>query len=919
MNLRKEPVVLAATLVCVGLMAYSTLGTKAPAARRSGSNKPTLPEQRVPDASLARPAERDLGQLSRDLFSPPRDTHPLPPLDAAPAPLAPLKGLFPPPLPGPLAAHFGQWLREDATPTPVAGLFATDAGAEDRGPADELGDAGLEQIKGLGYTAGPSKPAAAQEALTSEERAAQIAGYKRLYDWLRLDEGSPLFGRIRNKDKFALKTRREEAVEFLEFDPATGLERYAGQAPIQYERSRVTEFHFAETVPNRLQERRREIGDKVTPGQYPSLMQFAEACVASRNEAREALDLALEVYRLADSVSPADPAPHLGIARCHELKFEFEAAFAEMSALTAKYGEVPEVQVRLGELEARLRLFGSAEQRFQGALVGANQDFEAQAAYGRFLLARGRAAEALEHLEIAHRNEPSADDREGRLRIRLELAAARFADGKLDGPNGAAAMYDSALAVEANDSRALAGKLALAAVKRQPADAALETAAAAARDQAGFELLLAQGLTDLRAKRWSIARDNLLAAAEADPLRAFAAWRALSWLAEVTGYPVEALRYVEQALEAAPDDPWSLYQHGRLLWQRDDPEGAARQFKAALDRELSFTDAIASLAEIAVGAEEFAEAELYLGRALELDPERAELEARRGYNFVRLNDTARAEACFKRAQDLDAAEPAARSGLAWCAYRRNDPARAIELFRGLNDARRALPDKDAWRVYALSEIKRVEDHVAKEAWDDNFERSGNAGSNSWDVEEAAGPTFALADGRLFLRGNFKQTDGRARLLRRYPATEFVSIEMDVKVSSATFARVGVFITRERQQRGSAQPTSQISVERHPEGGLQLLLMDRATAEPERTDVAPALGVEWWPADKVVRLRIERLGDGSDSKGRISVDGIPVAGGFPMGSIGSTGEVNVGLFALGDTGQKVELEVDNVQVVRRRAR
>lgn len=907
---------LVATVIGIGLLAYSALPSKPKSAGTRRANRPELEVQRIPDVGIATPNARDLGRFSRDLFSPPSDTRPLPPLDLESPPLAPLWGVFPPPMPGPGPAHYGALLRADATPTSVTGLFATDlasAAALDEGIDP---GAGGSAVGGLGYAGGPSKPAAAeyQDALTPEQRVAQLAGYKRLYDWLRLDDGSPRFGQIRNKDKFALKSRIQERVVFLELDPVTGLEVYPGQAAIDYERSRVTEFHFAETVANRILERRREFGDKVTPGQYASLIAFADECVRSRNDAREALSIAIEVYRLAESVSPADPAPRLGLARCFELTFDFERAYAELEAVFAKYDHSIEVQVRLGELEARLRLFDSAEQRFENALRGARQHFEAQAAYGRFLLKRGRAPEALEHLEIAHRNEPPAEFLAQRLGIRLDLAAARFANGKLDGATGADAMYDSALSIEPKDARALGGKLAVALVKRLPADPNFILG----RDQAGFEMLLAQGLLAMRAKQWTAARDNLLAAADADPLRAFGAWRALSWLAEVTGYPAEALRYVELALEAAPDDAWSLYQHGRLLFQRDDPEGARREFKAALDLELDFTDAIAGLAVIAVDEGEAQDAEMYFGRALELEPSRAELSARRGYNFLSLNDAQRAEAAFKRSQEGDANEPAARGGLAWCAYRRNDAGRSIELFRALDDARRSLDEKDPWRMFARSQIKRVDDHVAKEVWEDNFDRAGNAGGNQWDVEEAAGPTFGLSDGVMHLRGSFKQTDGRARLLRRYVSTDFVSIEMDVTVSSKTFARVGVFITRERQQRsGRTEPTSQISVERHPEGTVQVRLMDRATAEPVRDDIAQVGDVPWWPQDVPVRLRIERIGEGSDSVGRISIDGIPVANGFTMRTIASAGEVHVGLFAMGDNGQPLELSIDNVQVVKRR--
>lgn len=915
MSLRKEPLVLCATLLGVGLMVYTGLPSKTRTAPRRGT-KPDLEVQRIPDVSLATPAARDLGKLSRDLFSPPRDTHPLPLLDIDTPPNGPLTAVFPPPMPGPRPAQYGKLLRASAMPVPVAGLFATDVASAAELSTDQEAPA-ANAVAGLGYVGDRKKPAAAkdQDALTSEQRAAQLAGYKRLYDWLRIDDNAPRFGQIRNKDKFALKNRAEEAVIFLELDPVTGLEKFPGNPPIPYERARVNEFHFAETIANKIQERRREFGDKVTPGQYPSLMNFADECVQSRNEAAEALQIAIEMYRLADTVSPNDPAPHLGLARCFELGFDFEAAYAELETVLRKYENSPEAAVRMGELEARLRLFDSAEKRFEDALRGAQQNFAGQSAFGRFLLARGRVEEALLHLELAHRYEPPAEYQALRLDVRLELAAARFANGKLDGNDGAGAMYDSALSIEAKDPRALAGKLAIAAVKRGAADDSMLLG----RDQAGFEMLLAQGLLEIRATQWTAARDSLLAAADADPLRAYGAWRALSWLAEVTGYQAEAMRFVELALEAAPDDAWSLYQHGRLLFQRDDPEGAAREFKAALDRELAFTDAIAGLAVIAASQNNLADADMYFGRALELEPTRAELEGRRGYNYLLLNDVARAEACFKRSQELNGDEPGARAGLAWCAYRKGDFGRAIELFRALDDARRKLPEKDAWRVFTLAQIKRIGDHVAKEAWEDNFDRSGNAGSNQWDVEEAAGATFSLGDNAMHLRGSIKQTDGRARLLRRYHSKDFVSIEMDVTVASVTSAHVGMFMTREKQgSRGNAAPTSWIAVERHPEGGLQVLLMDRATAEPERVDIAPVGGIPWWPLDKPVRLRIERIGEGSDSIGRISVDGIPVADRFSLRSIASAGDVCVGLMAWGDSGQPVDITIDNVQIVKSRA-
>src|SRR6185436_7144183 len=189
---------------------------------------------------------RDLGRPMRDLFSPPRDTHPLPPLDIDAPPLAPLSSVFPPPLPGPEPAQYGKLLRADPTPTAVAGLFAIEVASAAAGGEESGGAGGTNEALGaLGYAS--SKPAAGakvQDALTPEQKAAQTAGHKRLYDWLRLDDGPITYGQIRNKDKFALKSRKDEPLIFVEIDPLTGKEKYPGQAPIPLARPRVTEYHF---------------------------------------------------------------------------------------------------------------------------------------------------------------------------------------------------------------------------------------------------------------------------------------------------------------------------------------------------------------------------------------------------------------------------------------------------------------------------------------------------------------------------------------------------------------------------------------------------------------------------------------------------------------------------------------------------
>ena len=106
----------------------------------------------------------------------------------------------------------------------------------------------------------------------------------------------------------------------------------------------------------------------------------------------------------------------------------------------------------------------------------------------------------------------------------------------------------------------------------------------------------------------------------------------------------------------------------------------------------------------------------------------------------------------------------------------------------------------------------------------------------------------------------------------------------------------------------------VSAARRKEGGLAVLTMDRATAEPQWEDVPPA-GEPWWPTARKVRITLERVGEGTAATGVISVDGVPVREGFPLrGMMTTSNEFFVGVFVEGQTGLPAHVEVDDVQVV-----
>jgi len=914
-SLRKEQVLLLATVSLLAAFLWNMRGADSVRARRSHGEEVELVRYAAPDVSLARPRERAGRSGDRDLFSPPRDTRPLPLLEFVPPPLPTLGALRPPPDPGVAPAWYGRTLRADPTPREVPDLFAEET--PDEAFDDELAPAGSAAAAGdePGPLGALRDLADAMEAerrtLSPDERAARIAAWKRLYDWMRVAEGEPMFGRIENADRYGLAERPTEDLRFVAVDPETGLERFPGQQPASFARSRVLEFGFADTPSNRIQLRRREFDREITPSVYADLLAFADECVDLRLGAREALDVAEAMYRRAAAFDEEDPAPLLGLARCYEAGFRFEQAYATYLDLLQGFEHRPEVHVRLAQLEARLRLFDSAEQRLLRAERLARSDPGVQHAYGRFLLDRGRAGEAVEHLRLAVRNEPREPERgPTRARMRADLGRSLLARGELA---EAADWFERAVQADPELPDADAGRLAC---RLLGVDAARFHATAGG--DADFSTLLDRGLLELQRGEAATARDTLLLAAEADPLRAPLAWRGLSWLAETTGHPEEAYRWIEQAWVGDPTDAWTLYQRGRLLAARDDPEGAREAFTAALERELDFTDALVALGVESFQAGAFDDAERYFERALALDPERPEVHALRGTNHLRRHALDAALGSFDAALELDPAQPLALCGRAWVAYARGDAAVAITRFAELDDRRRSLPAEDPYRAFAQAQIARIQDHESEELWSDRFERRQL--KNGWEVEEAAGPRVELTDGEVRVRGSF-QTNGTARCWRRLPGADFVSFEMDVTVKAANNARVGVFLSKERRRgAGETEVQGMLSVGREKHGGLALLLMDTAQAEPVWEDV-PEVGDEaWWPADRPVRIRLERIGEGSKAYGRLSVDGVIVREGAPLRRlVTSSTELRLGLFVEGQTGLPADVVADDVEMVYRVAR
>jgi tetratricopeptide (TPR) repeat protein len=946
MQIRQEQIVFGAVLLLLGLLLALREGE--PAARRGGRSGAAPELERFPS-----PDPRALSvhgvetQLERTLFSPPRDTRPLDPLPFEPPPLPPFLALAPPPVPGPAPHVFARLLQRVPTPLAASGtdpeeLLASldEFGAEGEGEGDAGFDDLSDALAELGYSGDALEPAEPERGLDSalldaEERRLREQTYLTLYDWVRTGSGLS-FGRIENPDPYTLHRRERagEPIQFREYLAEEGRPRFGGAPAIPLERERVTAFGLADTVSNRLLLAYHDLPPLSSPANVETTLALAEECLAEQLEFDRGLELAETLFARLAAAQPDDPRPGVGLARVHEAAFDFERAFAQYDALTARFPLRVEVLVGLARLEQRFRLFEAAEERLRRAVAVDRGSWLGHFALGEFLLGRGRSAEARSALGEAYARLPQdpARSRE-RLAVRLGYGAALLAVGEV---REAGQVYRDALRADENSEGALAGLVSCALLGDAASDQALPPWIREGGDPAaegfaalGFEAVLATGLYHWHAGRPLPAVRALRDAADADPLRAAAAHRALSWIAEAAGDPDAALERIDLALEIDPTDLWSHYQRGRLLLARDELDEASAAFRRALLGEADLEDALAGLGVCAWREGRAADAELYFERALLLSEERLaaveagaqtagagaaariDLHALRGMNLIEQGEFLRADAAFDRALQGPIPDPVALAGRAWTRYRLGQVEEALIQLRAIDDALRTRPEDDPLRLWARGQIVRVTEHVAKDVWSDAFEYS--TVGNGWERHEAAGPEASLRGGELVLSGTFR-TSGEARFDRVYAAAEFLSLQARVWISADSNARAGLFVAREQGSGDRARTLAYAAVARSRDGLAQVRAIQPGREDQDWRDLPEAAFP--FPAETWVRLGIERVGEGAETTIVITIDGIPVLEGVALSNLArGNNPLTVGLFAEGDTGRRVEIRLDDVEIVR----
>ncbi len=660
------------------------------------------------------PALPNAGASDRRLFSEPSESSPLPPRSLPFPELARLPVVLPPLTPGQEAGQFWQLRLERA---PVEHQFSdvaiVEAAATDIGESSSTGAA--LQLDKIAFANGNTLPVVIHNKNKIELALMNIPEEPIRYDWV-----SPKDGRVIKRDQVA------EPKDIAQITLADTIENRIGKE----------ELRLKPAGPALVPARKEFIDELLRIGpKYPQFYKLAE------QQAQECVKVAaVDGSRWLVKVLRAQGA----MAR--------EWALYTKN-VPADLQNTPFLHRGKGQIAAKLSLWADAEREMRRAVEIDPTEPRSQAALARFLLERGRPKDALEHAQIASQKRVKVAESDGAyavgsVLVEVQLALgnvdrAQLEVGKLSAQNGQAASLAylrGAVSYAAGDYDKASTQFTDALTKGDKPDARLGI-----------------GLCAIATGRWDDAKANLEAVAQRAPMLRHRAHAALALLYELTGQLEEAQTAIDNALLAAPEDPYSLYLQGRLARLQGNYDGALTAELLALAQR---DDLVESLAEItrtlfdqSQGAVEdrddvLARASRYADRLVKLDAARGkavlfhELSGRVKFE---LGDMAGARQAFNTA--LDRGSDYALIGLGAIDYKQNRITEARGSFSSLaGDPSR--PDEVKGLARALVDL--IDDHSSKEQVRDSFDREELGGI--WESQRSDQVAPRITDNKLAFRG-----------------------------------------------------------------------------------------------------------------------------------------------------------------------
>lgn len=893
MNLRKEQVLLLAT-VAVGALVFKSMAGDDLPSKAFTFDKAKVEAAPLPELPLA--AAIEPAAPARNWFLEPSETKPLPPRELPFPARPPLHVIGLPLAVGPDLA-WGQLLAISGEVVDAGDAPATAGSAEPASPTS---------------TNAAASPAAASPAAVQEPQAEdRLERLSRTYDrvWNTANQRTPLIGRvIYQGDRFALE---EPGFDFSSAD--IWLQQLNSREELQpkFKLDRnVSRIRLAESLENEIQRKKRRV--PATGGQEQRAELVRWLLERGRDNASvydEALQQAKRCFE--DSKNRAGLQLLATVLRARgELGKEFELYQTLPPELQGSWSQY----LGLGRMKWQLGLDADAESDLHRAVAAAASDPSPlpRAMLADFLRTHGdpeqAALEMKQALKLA-----SMLPAEERPAMATPAVACLLAVGEVAAARDALAQLGVA-------SPYLQGAIAYAGGQPDAALAAFEQAAGTAE---AMPALLGSAACQLQKGDFAAAQTALQTVVAQAPLLRHRALCGLALLYLKTGKREEALTSLDRAQEAAPGDLYALYLRARVLRDHGLLQPAQEALTELLRQRDDFVYAVAEraclheqLAQVTtdlVQAEHFLAARRYADRAVALAPrpvlELIELQARLRFAAADLAAAAESFEQARQAATSDADKLYARAGQILIDYRRNHVDEAREQ---LEQMKNDLVKDQPMHAWAEARLHDIDVHSKKEQLDDRFDRS-QLGS-VWQQPEG---TMAQIDaGKVRFAGELqRQEESLHRVGAVKKAGNFLAAEVVMTLGTGNPPSLRAGLRLEVPSAGQAGGNvfqAWLGVR----DGKTLLRVEDGREDPQTFEL-PNLDVA---AGKPQRLRFELLPRNEQQK-QLSLlcywNNVPVHEPIGLKSVnqGGGGELKTVLFVGGNRGSKVDVAFDDYHLER----
>ncbi len=750
MRLRREQGLLIAVGLLAALMWFNREAD--PARVQVRPQAQAVEDVPPPGTPLARGVAVNPARLA--LFREPSESAPLPPRPLPAPPSSALPVVWPP---LPVGQHASAY-RQLRGPGEVKEQIDVVAGAGDVAPPSE----------GHGDEVGSSGTGTQGSGTATQGNGAR--DYSLTYDKVVMEKGGQVYwGEILAADKHLLLRQRPTGKLRLRWvEPATG----RVNSEFEIDAQDIQSVQLAKTLRNEVAGRELDLNEDTAS--QPKRAALIDWLLAQAGRENWIVARALHHGQVYAKVAP-DPADgQRMVARVLRAGGRLPEEWTLYQNLPPAIADSSFRWTGQAQVQAILGLDLAAETDFKKATARPG-DPRAARAYADFLLARGRADEALPLAQAAYRERTLLDRDDEQLALRRTLIACLLALGQVEEARNVGGLPSSATALRGAIAYA-AGDFEFAAGQFR---AALE-----AGDEPGLAALGAAACM-ARAGQWKEAYDSFQALAERDPFQRARALAGAAFVLERTGNFDGAAALAGTALQAAPTDAYLCYLRGRSLRLAGDLDGAAEQLTQALKRRDDLVEAMAEFAEVylrvatqapARAADALVRAMRYADRCVALDAQLAAdgkptprfLELK-GLVHWRAGDLRGARAAFEAARQGGSVYGQIGSALVDYGQARVETAREqlIEL-----DKR---PLGDPFREYGKQTLALIDDHAEKVEIRDDFERSELGSRWTKEFKGRALPP-RLEGGRVLVSG---KVDGQDVTLRRIveQAGDFLSGEV----------------------------------------------------------------------------------------------------------------------------------------------